>query len=261
MRQDIIDYIHDKYGTEIEYLWMRYPSYGVFRHADNQKWYAIIMDVSKSKLGLPGGNTVGLPSVNTGSLPGDNTVEILNVKLSDPLLRDFLVQREGFLPGYHISRGNWISILLDGTVSIEEICGLIDASFKATASAKTKTAIRPPKELIVPSNPKYYDSIHAFDDTDEIHWKQGKGIKEGDIVFMYIGAPVSAITYKCVVTETGIPWEYQEGKLLISSLMKIKLLKRYDPNRFTFEVLGRDYDIHAVRGPRGIPAKLSEALR
>ena len=88
----------------------------------------------------------------------------------------------------------------------------------------------------------------------------GKGIKVGDIVFMYVGAPVSAILYKCVVTETGIPWEYQRDRLSIFSLMRIRLLKRYDPARFTFDVLGRDYDIHAVRGPRGIPAKLSEAL-
>jgi len=243
-RQQIIDYIQEKYGASIEYLWMRFPSYGIFRHEDNQKWYALLMDVPRSKLGLQ----------------GDETVDILNVKLDDLLLRDFLVQREGFLPGYHISRGNWISILLDGTVDFDEITSLIDTSYKVTASAKTKNAIRPSKEWIIPSNPKYYDSVHAFDDTDEINWKQGKGIKVGDIVFMYVGAPVSAILYKCVVTETGIPWEYQRDRLSIFSLMRIRLLKRYDPARFTFDVLGRDYDIHAVRGPRGIPAKLSEAL-
>ena len=243
-RQSVIEYIREKYGAEIEYLWMRYPSYGIFRHADNQKWYALMMDVSRSKLGLP----------------SDNTVDILNVKLGDALLCDFLVQREGFLPGYHISRGNWISILLDGTVEMSEICGLIDTSFRVTASAQTKKAIRPPKEWIIPSNPKYYDSVHAFDHTDEIHWKQGKGIKSGDVVYMYVGAPVSAILYKCIVTETDIPWEFQKDRLSILSLMRIKLLKRFEAESFTFEVLGREYDIRAVRGPRGIPRKLSEAL-
>ena len=243
-RQQIIDYIREKYGSEIEYLWMRYPSYGIFRHADNQKWYALMMDVPKSKLGLP----------------SDVIVDVLNVKLDDPLLRDFLIQREGFLPGYHISRGNWISIVLDGSIELSEIYALIDTSFKVTASAQTKKAIRPPKEWIIPSNPKYYDSIHAFDHTDEINWKQGRGIKEGDVVYMYIGAPVSAIVYKCIVTKTDIPWEYTKDRLSIFSLMKIRLLKRYDPEWFTFERLGAEYDIHAVRGPRGIPRKLSEAL-
>lgn len=251
LRQNVIDYIHEKYGTTIECLWMRFPSYGIFRHDDNQKWYALIMDVQRSKLGL----------TPPAKIPADDeTVDILNVKLGDLLLRDFLIQREGFLPGYHISSGNWISILLDGTVEMDEIRDLIDMSYKVTASAKKKHEMRPPKEWLIPSNPKYYDSVHAFDDTDEINWKQGKGIKVGDVVYMYVGAPVSAILYKCVVTETGIPWEYTRDRLSISSLMRIRLLKRYAPDQFTFDVLGRDYDIHAVRGPRGIPAKLSEAL-
>ena len=53
-RQQIIDYIQEKYGASIEYLWMRFPSYGIFRHEDNQKWYALLMDVPRSKLGLQG---------------------------------------------------------------------------------------------------------------------------------------------------------------------------------------------------------------
>ena len=56
-----------------------------------------------------------------------------------------------------------------------------------------------PKEWIIPSNPKYFDIVHAFDHVDEINWKQGAGIKKGDTVFMYVGAPVSAVLYKCRV--------------------------------------------------------------
>lgn len=245
LRDEILDYIRKTYGGEIEYPWMRYPDYGVVRHKDNQKWYALFMDLPRSKLGLA----------------GDEMTDVLNIKLSDFFTRDFLLQRDGFFPGYHIARGNWISVLLDGTVDPEEICHLVDVSYKATASAKTKNAIRPPKEWIIPSNPKYYDSIHAFDDTDEIRWKQGRGIRTGDIVFLYIGLPVSAIMYKCVVTETDIPWNFRREGLSIMSLMKIRLLKRYDPKQFTFEVLNNEYGIFAVRGPRGIPHKLSEALK
>ena len=204
-----------------------------------------MMDVPRSKLGLS----------------GNDVVDVLNLKLADFLTRDFLIQRDGFFPGYHISRGNWITVLLDGTVELEEICHLIDVSYKVTASAKTKKAIRPPKEWIIPSNPKYYDSVHAFDDTDEINWKQGAGIKTGDIVFMYVGLPVSAILYKCVVTKTDILWHFQKDKLTIMKLMSIRLLKRYSPKKFTFEVLKDEYGIYAVRGPRGIPQKLSEALK
>ena len=160
LRDQVLDYVRTKYQGRIEYLWMRYPSYGVFRHADNQKWYGAVMDIPRSKLGLS----------------GDEFVDVLDVKPGDLFLMDLLLKREGFFPGYHMNRGNWISVILDGTVEYDEICELIDRSYIATASAATRKAIRPPKEWLIPSNPKYYDSVHAFDDTDEIRWKQGGDI-------------------------------------------------------------------------------------
>ena len=78
---------------------------------------------------------------------------------------------------------------------------------------------------------------------------------------MYVGAPVSAILYKCKVTETDIPYQFQREGLTIRSLMKIRLLKRYDPSRFTFDVLNEQYRIFAVRGPRGVPEDLSKDLK
>ena len=78
---------------------------------------------------------------------------------------------------------------------------------------------------------------------------------------MYVGAPVSAILFKCKVTETDIPYQYQDKNLTIMALMKIRLQKRYKPDKFTFERLKSEYGIFAVRGPRGIPNSLSEALK
>ena len=78
---------------------------------------------------------------------------------------------------------------------------------------------------------------------------------------MYVAAPVLAIMYKCKVTETDIPYRYQDENLTIKALMKIKLLKRYDPEAFTFDILKEEYGIFAVRGPRGIPHSLSGALK
>ena len=80
-------------------------------------------------------------------------------------------------------------------------------------------------------------------------------------MFIYAGAPVSAILYKCKVTETDIPYEYSDRDLTITAVMKIRLQKRYEPDRFTFEKLKEEYGGYAVRGPRGIPDSLSEALR
>lgn len=244
MRRKIIDYIKKKYKAEPEYLWRSYPDYIVFRHSDNNKWFGIIMDVSRDKLGLD----------------GDDRVDIIDVKVGDPFLRDMLIQQPGYLPAYHMNKGNWITVLLDGTVSFEDVCGMVDEGFMATASKAKKEKIRPPKQWIIPANPKYYDIEHAFDDENEIDWKQGAGIKVGDTVFMYVASPVSAILYKCKVTETDIPYKYADENLTISALMKIKLLKRYKPEKFTFDVLKEEYGIYAIRGPRGIPNSLSAAL-
>lgn len=245
MRQKIIDYAKKKYKAKPEYLWRRYPNYIVFRHSDNNKWFGIIMDVPREKLGLD----------------GEERVDILNVKVQDPFLQDILIQQNGYFRGYHMNRGTWMSVLMDGTVSYEELCRMLDESYAATASRQKKQKMRPPKEWIIPANPKYYDIVHAFDDTDEIDWKQGAGIKAGDTVYMYVAAPISSIMYKCKVTKADIPYKYSDKNLTITALMKIKLLKRYKPEEFTFNVLKEEYGIYAIRGPRGIPNSLSSALK
>lgn len=63
-RQKVFTWCRQQYGTEPEYPWNV-----VLRHTDNQKWYGLIMEVGRDKLGLP----------------GDGEVDILNVK-SDPML-------------------------------------------------------------------------------------------------------------------------------------------------------------------------------
>jgi len=116
------------------------------------------------------------------------------------------------------------------------------------------------KEWVVPSNLKYFDSTTMFDATDKAVWKHGKGIKKDDIVYLYASQPVSAILYKCIVEETDIPYNrYFEGTPIMT-LMTIRLLKRYPRDRFTFDLLRSEYGVGAIRGPRGIPDRLSEDL-
>ena len=199
-RKTVTDYIKKKYGASPEYLWKRYPDYAVFRHEDNNKWFALTAGVPGSKLGLS----------------GDNPVDMINLKIDDLFFRDMLIREDGIFPGYHMNKQHWVTVLLDGTVSEQRVYDLIETSFLATASAKKKEKMRPPKEWIIPANPKYYDIEHAFDNVKEIDWKQGAGVKKGDTVFMYAGAPISAILFKCKVTETDIPYRYQDKNLKIN---------------------------------------------
>ena len=244
IRQDVTDYIRSQYGIDPDHPFDKDTDSSVFRHADNRKWFGLIMNVSGVKLGL--GTTV--------------SINIINLKIDDPVFRDMLIQQPGIIPAYHMNKKQWITVFLDGTVQKERVYDLIDASYRATASKKNKLKDREPKEWIIPSNPKYYDVIKAFEEADEIDWKQGAGIRTGDTIYLYVGAPVSAILYKCRVTQTDIPYSYQDRNLTIKALMKIKLLKRYNKDEFTFKVLNDEYGIFAVRGPRGVPFSLSEAL-
>ena len=244
LRDQIADFVRREYKIAPAYPWLRHPDYAVFRHTDNAKVFGFVTTVQREKLGCS----------------GEGICELLTVKVRDALLADLLASQAGFFPGYYNRRGNWISILLDGSVPLDEITAWLSESYKLTASSATKKALRDPKEWIVPANPKYYDIEAAFDEAEEIDWKQGAGIKKDDILYMYVAAPVSAILYQCIVTATDIPFFLDEGGVHIRSLMRIRLLRRYRRDQFTFEILGRDYGIFAVRGPRGVPETLSQAL-
>lgn len=116
-RMELGKYIQDNYNIEPDYPWVKYPNYEVYRHGNNKKWFALVMDVPKNKLGLQ----------------GEDILEIVNFKC-DPILLGSLLNEKGFFPAYHMSKVSWISVALDGSVEDEEITMLLDMSFDATAS-------------------------------------------------------------------------------------------------------------------------------
>ena len=110
-REAIFEYVHNQYESIPEYLWRSSPESAILRHK-NGKWYAVLMQVEKSKLGLK----------------EDGTVEIINVKC-EPDMVGFLTQTYGFLPGYHMNKKYWITMLLDGSVSEAKILDFLDMSY------------------------------------------------------------------------------------------------------------------------------------
>lgn len=102
----------------------------VLRHKDNNKWYGLIMEVGRDKLGMT----------------GDGEVDVLNVKC-EPILIGSLRMQEGFFPAYHMNKDSWISILLEGPVADEEIKNLLDLSYKMTVQKKRGSDGRKEKSL------------------------------------------------------------------------------------------------------------------
>ena len=110
-REEIYEYVKKQYGTVPEYLWKESPESAVLRHK-NGKWYAVLMQVEKSRLGLE----------------GNTKVDIVDVKCN-PDMVGLLTQTYGFLPGYHMNKKYWITMLLDGTVSEAKILDFLDMSY------------------------------------------------------------------------------------------------------------------------------------
>ena len=110
-RKDVFEYVKKQYGTVPEYLWKESPESAVLRHK-NGKWYAVLMQVKKSKL----------------ELEGEGTVDIINVKC-EPDMVGVLIETYGFLQGYHMNKEHWITMLMDGTVSEAKILDFLDMSY------------------------------------------------------------------------------------------------------------------------------------
>lgn len=241
-REKIFAIAKKKYGTEPEYLWLSSPYNAVLRHTDNKKWYAILMKVSRSKLGLS----------------GDETVDILDIKC-DPLMSGSLLMENGIFPGYHMHKGNWLTVLLDGTVDLKKIEWLLDLSYGLTASKKSRSIHN--TKWIIPANPKYYDIDKEISESKDrtILWKQSNSIAVGDTVFIYVGAPVSAIRYQCEAMEVDIPYSYSDEKLQINRAMRLKIIRKFDKFPISIERM-KVHGVFAVRGARGMPQSLIEEI-
>jgi len=111
----ITDEIKKKYGNEPEFEWEKFPGYATFRNRDSKKWYGIIMNLDKSKL----------EENSTGE------VEIIDIKL-EPNEIENLLKQDGFYPAYHMNKKNWITIILNNTISDEDIMSLIEKSYSYT---------------------------------------------------------------------------------------------------------------------------------
>ena len=119
-KEEIFEYVKKQYGTVPEYLWAQSPDNAVLRHK-NGKWYAVVMTVEKSKLGLE----------------GKDPVDIMDVKC-DPDMTNMIIQTYGFLPGYHMNKQHWITILLDGSVSEAKTLDFLDMSYDLIDGADRK---------------------------------------------------------------------------------------------------------------------------
>lgn len=109
----VIEYVQDTYGDELEFLWSKFPDNAVWRRKDNNKWYGAILTVAGNKLGLS----------------SDETVEIIDLRLQQEQMAQ-TIDHKCYFPGWHMNKKSWYTIVLDHSVSTEEICCRIDVSYQ-----------------------------------------------------------------------------------------------------------------------------------
>ena len=113
-KQEFFEYCLNTYGTSPDYPFDEDFETAVLRHADNRKWYAIVMHVSRSKFGMD----------------SDEVIDVVNLKLPTEMFGSFGAA-DGVYPAYHMNKLHWISVLLpDAPDNIVQF--LVNVSFEAT---------------------------------------------------------------------------------------------------------------------------------
>lgn len=108
----IIEYINKEYKLNPEFLWDKYPNYAVFR--ENKKWFVVLARIPLNKI-----------NKNTSI---DKEVDVINVKIESDNIETLLCC-DGYYEAFHMNKKNWISIILDDTLSDDNIKNMINNSY------------------------------------------------------------------------------------------------------------------------------------
>ena len=107
-REEIIEYIKEKYDVNPEYLWEDTPDAAIFRHKNNNKWFGLIMNVKGE--------------------------EYLNIK-TEPSYSELLRNSYDYIiPAYHMNKQHWNTIIISKKVDKQLLYELIEQSYELTRS-------------------------------------------------------------------------------------------------------------------------------
>ena len=119
-KQEFLSYCLDTYGTSPDYPFDDLLETAVLRHRDNRKWYAIVMKVSRRKLGID----------------SDEVIDVVNLKLPTEMFGSFGAA-DGVYPAYHMNKLHWISVLLPDAAD-DVVQFLVNMSFEATKDKRKR---------------------------------------------------------------------------------------------------------------------------
>lgn len=112
-QESLFQWAEKEFGVKPDYPFQERNA--VLRHQGSRKWFGLVMELDRGKLGLQ----------------GQGKVEVLNVK-GDPRIVGALKGQPGFFPAFHMNKEQWISILLEGPVEEGQIQELLRMSYELT---------------------------------------------------------------------------------------------------------------------------------
>ena len=130
------------------------------------------------------------------------------------------------------------------------------------------------KKWIIPSNIKRYDVISAYNKLDVIDWTQRiKTIEVGDMVYVYVSAPVSAIKYCCEVIAKNLTSDTTEliddSEFIVgddfdvkesSEHMRLKKICEFADDEIPFSVM-QEYGVKGnIQSARSLPKELEQYI-
>ena len=119
-KQQFLSYCLNTYGTSPDYPFDNLFETAVLGHANNRKWYALVMRVPRRKFGFD----------------NDEVIDVVNLKLPTEMFGSFGAT-DGVYPAYHMNKLHWISVLLPDAPD-DVVQFLVNVSFEATKGKKTR---------------------------------------------------------------------------------------------------------------------------
>lgn len=238
----LADWIASEWGDPIDYPFEKHPQYASYRVSG--KWYALIFPLKLEKLGFSGAIA-------------EREVEVVNLKVEPTEIAN-LLSKDGIFPSYHMSKKSWVSVVLDDSLSDEELWELVTQS-RSLAAPNLLGRSQGPDFWLIPANPKYYDIDAEFAENKIIDWTQKASIKKEDYVGIYITAPSRMLRYLCRVLEADMDNNGYRNHPDIKRLMRIELIRQFDDDKFPASVL-KELGVSNIRGPRRMTKELIEKV-
>lgn len=115
-RKEFEAVVFDKYNVKADYPFEDDFITGVFRHENNNKWFAIAMHIDYSRI-----------------IKGKSgEVDVVNLKCAPEVIESIAGIESGIFRAYHMNKMHWITVALDGSCDNKTVEWLLDISYDLT---------------------------------------------------------------------------------------------------------------------------------